>query len=275
VQELTRRGYAIRGTGFYTNEPVFGDVLREALAMGFKLVAYESTSDKSPADPVDAINSREAGQCRNLMDRLFAKHADARVIVHVGFDHVMERPRKLDDGREINWMAARLARATGINPLTIDQTMHTERGDASLTTPQWQQAFKNGWLGQAIVLNRRDGAFEVTGHFAGSVDMQVFHPPTKLIDGRPDWLVIGTGRAAVSIPEEIRTESARVLVQAFMQREREDAIPVDQVVLIPGEPRPKLFLKPGEYRMVIQDERGREILRRPLVLAKNGQSKAR
>jgi hypothetical protein len=275
VQQLTRRGYAVRATGFYTNEPVFGDVIREALAMGFKLVAYEATSNTSPADPVDAINSRETGQCRNLMERLFAKDADARVIVHVGFDHVMERPRKLENGREISWLAARLARATGCNPLTIDQTMHSERGAARLATPQWQQAVKNGWLDQPIVLKRKDGAFDVTGHFAGSVDIQILHPPTKLIDGRPDWLVNGTGRTAVSIPEDIRAESARVLVQAFLQRESEDAIPVDQVVLMPGEPRPKLLLKPGEYRIVVQDVRGREILRRPLVLAKNEQSKSR
>jgi hypothetical protein len=269
LQELKTRGYATRGTGGYTNEPVFGDVIREALALGFKPVAYEHTSDTPTADKIDGINSREIGQCRNLMDRLFAKDPDARVIVHVGYSHAMERPEKAKEGREIIWLAARLAGATGSDPLTIDQTMHTERGDATLATPQWQQAIKNGWLDRPIVLSHGDGTFDVTGPFAGSVDMQVLHPATKVIDGRPDWLVSATGRVAVSIPDEVRADSARILVQAFIQHESEDAIPFDLVILTPGEPRPKLFLKPGEYRIVVQDERGIEILRRPLVVAKN------
>ncbi|HVA45893.1 MAG TPA: hypothetical protein VNH11_05850 [Pirellulales bacterium] len=269
VQELKTRGYATRGTGGYMNEPVFGDVIREALALGLTPIAYEDTSGTSLADQVDDINSRETEQCRNLTNRLFSKEPDARVIVHVGYSHAMERPEKAKDGREIVWLAARLARATGSDPLTIDQTLHTERGDATLATPQWRQAVKNGWLDRPVVLRHGDGAFDVTGSVAGSVDMQVLHPPTKIIEGRPDWLVTATGRVAVSIPDEVRAESVRMLVQAFIQHESDDAIPFDQALLMPGEPRPKLLLKPGEYRMVIQDERGMEILRRPLVIASN------
>jgi len=79
------------------------------------------------------------------------------------------------------------------------------------------------------------------------------------------------GRVPVAIPKEIQTESGRVLVQAFIDTESVDSIPLDQFILRPGEPRPKLFLKAGKYRVVVQDEQGDEILRLPLVVAQNGQ----
>jgi hypothetical protein len=198
---------------------------------------------------------------------VFAKDPDAKVVVHVGFDHAMERPRKLKDGKEITWMAARLARELGIDLLTIDQTLHTERGAIEFATPQWRQAIENGWLDNPIVVQREDGNFVVTGHFAGLVDMQLFHPPTKIVEGRPNWLVRMEGRTPVAVPGEIRAEKGRVLVQAFIREEGEDAIPLDQTLLVPGAARPMLFLTPGQYRVLAQDERGEEVYRGSLVVS--------
>jgi hypothetical protein len=225
------------------------------------------------ADPIASIHLREAAQCQNLVDRVFAKDPDAKVVIHVGFDHAMERPRKLKDGKEITWMAARLARELGIDPLTIDQTLHTERGTIEFATPQWRQAIENGWLEKPVVVQRANGNFVVTGHFAGLVDMQVFHPPTKVVDGRPDWLVQMDGRAPVSVPGEIRAEMSRVLVQAFLQKEGEDSIPIDQALWVPGASRPILYLRPGEYRVLAQDERGVEVYRGSLVVSPRDTSK--
>lgn len=265
-QNLKMRGYPTRRTGFYTNDHVFGDVIRKAVAFGFTPVAYEATSPDTPQDPIDAINVREEEQCRNLVERLFTKDAKARVIIHVGFDHAMERPRK-EDGKEIKWLAARIAVSTGTDPLTIDQTEHSERG-LGKESPQWQQSRKNGWLTQPIVLNRKDGTFDVSGHFAGFVDIQVLHPPSKYSEGRPDWLP-DTGRSAVAVPDAIRAVSGRVLVEAFIDAESEDAVPFDRVVLAPSGSRPKLLLAPGKYRIVAQDEQGTEIKRLPLECIKD------
>ena len=273
MQALKRRGYPTRSTGFYTQEPVFGNLVRESLAMGYQPVAYEAMLDaaqvteNADSDPIDGIHLREAAQCRNLVERLFAKDPAAKVVVHVGFDHVMERPRKLKDGKEITWMAARLASELRIELLSIDQTLHTERGAIEFATSHWRQAVENEWLDQPIVLQSEQGSFTVTGRFAGLVDMQVFHPPTKVVVGRPDWLVQMEGRVPISVPQEIRAEMGRVLVQAFLQHESEDSIPVDQALLLPGVARPMLLLKAGEYRVIAQDERGAEIYRSALVVS--------
>ena len=262
---LTFRGYPVGITGAYAVEPVFGELIRESLRLQYKLVAYESMGMNASKDPIDNINAREADQCRNL-ERIFKANPTARVIIHVGFDHAMERPRKTPDGREILWMAARLAKATDLDPLTIDQVVHTERSEESRASPEWRQALKNGWLDRPIVLRRADGRFEVSGHFAGLVDMQVFHPPTKLVDGRPDWINAGGDRVAVAIPDEIQAEPRRVLVQAFADRESDAAVPCDQLALTADEPRPKLLLRPGKYRVVVQDEAGKELSRQTLVV---------
>jgi len=264
VPVLARRGYPKRTTGYYTQEPVFGQTVREAIALGFTTVAYEALFVTPGADMVDNINAREEGECRNLMARIFSKQPDARVIIHVGMSHAMETPQRSGDGRDIRWMACRLAEATGSELLTIDQTVHTERSREALATPQWRYAKEQGWLTEPIVLRQPDGACLVTGNYAGAVDLQVVHPPTKLVDGRPDWLTRRTGRVAVPVPEEIRADSERVLVEAFVASESDDAIPVDRVMLTPGEPRLPLVVPAGEYRIVVQDERGEEIARRAM-----------
>jgi len=256
---LKSRGYPVRETGFYTNDHVFGDVVRQALALGLVPVAYEATDSQATSnDPIDDINLREQEQCRNLVERIFAKDAKARVILHVGFDHAMEKPKK-EGGREIHWLAARLAAATGEDPLTIDQTEHSERGLGKESSP-WKLAQSAGWLVEPIVLKRDNGDFHVSGHFAGLVDMQVLHPPTKWSDGRPDWLH-SAGRSAFELPAEIQAQTGRLLAQVFVDSEGEDAVPFDRVILAPNAARPKLLLAPGKYRIVVQDEQGMEIKR--------------
>lgn len=258
-QLLKKRGYPNRQTGFYTNDHVFGDVIRKALALGLTPVAYEASNENaSNVDPIDDINTREHEQCKNLVDRLFSKDANAKAIIHVGFDHAMEKP-KIEGGREIRWLASRLAHATGENPLTIDQTEHSERG-LGKESAQWAHAQKEGWLDKPIVLKHEDCTFDVSGHFNGMVDMQVFHPPTKYVDGRPDWL-IHTGRSTFSFPDELRSIAERVLVEAFAEGEGDDAVPFDRLILEPNQPCPKLLLVPGKYSIVSQDEKGIEIKR--------------
>ena len=56
-------------------------------------------------------------------------------------------------------------------------------------------------------------------------------------------------------------DSAHVVVQACYDTEGETAVPVDQLLVQPGQKRPVLLLTPGEYRVVVQDEQGQELSR--------------
>ncbi|WP_199141916.1 hypothetical protein [Pedobacter sp. ASV12] len=96
-------------TGFYTREQNYGNLLREAIKLGFKLVAYENTDDKM---------DREIGQADQLYRRTLAIDPKAKVLVLVGIDHLLEKPTAW--GKK--WMATVFKEKYHIDPLTISQT---------------------------------------------------------------------------------------------------------------------------------------------------------
>ena len=104
------------GHGYYTKEQVFGRLIREAIALGFTLVAYEAPANHS---------DREAWQADRLAEVL-AKTPSAKVLALVGVDHLLEDP--MSDGKQ--WMAAHLKHRHGIDPFTIDQIRMERYTDA-------------------------------------------------------------------------------------------------------------------------------------------------
>jgi hypothetical protein len=50
-----------------------------------------------------------------------------------------------------------------------------------------------------------------------------------------------------------------ILVQAVVVGESDDAIPLDQTVLWPGESTAALFLRDGEYRVMMFNRAGKEL----------------
>src|SRR5688572_20803778 len=266
TEALRERGYPTQSSGFYSAEPVFGDLVRQALALGYRPVAYETESRGPAGDSTDGINHRESEQCRHLVERIFKENPAARVLIHVGYSHATEDWRKLPDGRELGWMAARLARELGIDPLTIDQTEQMPASVPERASAAWRLARSKGWLASARVLQRPDKSWFVGGlSWRGRVDMQVFHPPVEFVDGRPDWMTRDGRRKPVEIPVELEPKEGRVLVQAFVASESDEAIPMDQVIVEAGELAPVLLLPEGEFRLVVQDESGKEIARQELV----------
>ncbi|MGO7251900.1 hypothetical protein ACCS63_36815, partial [Rhizobium brockwellii] len=61
-----------------------------------------------------------------------------------------------------------------------------------------------------------DGDRPVTvGQYAGAVDLQVYHPVTRMVKGRPDWLA-AMGRKPMAIPAGFVPQKGERLVQAFI-----------------------------------------------------------
>lgn len=254
---LQQRGYPDLSTGFYSNEPVFGELIRTTLQLGYRPIAYEMLSmPPTDADQVDQVIHRETEQCNNLCDRIFKEDPQAKVFIFVGYSHATEDTRTLDDGREMAWMAARLKKATGIDPLTIDQTMPADFIDTEQRINPWQARLAKSNIEGPVVFRQDEGPFLVQGMYAGKVDLQVIHPPTKSEHGRPSWLLSLPDRRLVDIPEVVLRTKERVLVQAFVESEPDTAIPADQVILIPGLEPPKLALRTGSYRIIVQSENG-------------------
>ena len=249
---LRKRGYPVHSTGFYTCEPVFGQLLRHVLRLDYKPIAYESESDTSTDDPIQGINQREEQQCKNLLDRLLLKLPKARILIHVGGDHVMESARKAGN-QEIHWLAARLKKETGIDPLTIDQT----------TNVKSEKEIGDRQDVPGVLITPRGEAF-VGGHFRGAVDIQVYHPPLQIREGRPTWMFADKSLIPVSIPTEVKLEEGKLLVQAFHADESDDAVPADQIIVSSAGVRPPLMLREGRYRIATQDSTGKQSSYGPL-----------
>src|SRR5690606_6089049 len=101
------------GDGYYTSEPQFGNLIREASRVGFTLFGYEST---------EKGRERELGQARNILT-ILEKDPDAKILIHCGFGHVVE------DGHPSlgKAMAGLVGELAGIDPFTIDQVEFSER----------------------------------------------------------------------------------------------------------------------------------------------------
>jgi hypothetical protein len=192
---LKQRGYPKRSTGFYTNEPQFGELVRAALKCDLTPIGYEAEGEEGSGSVIDGINAREESQCKNIVDRILSKHPQARVLIHVGLDHVMEEPKQTQ-GKEVLWLAARLKKVTGIDPLTIDQITQLESSPKEHTQP-------------AVARDAHGNPF-VGGPYKGYVDFQVYHPPVQSDKGRPTWLVHDSDRRAVEIPDQIKTSSEQL-----------------------------------------------------------------
>ena len=76
---LPSRGYPIDASGFYTREPVYAEMVRTALKLGFKVIAYEATSDAGGSD------ARETEQARHINERVFKADPHARLVVNAGW----------------------------------------------------------------------------------------------------------------------------------------------------------------------------------------------
>ena len=121
---LSERGYPTRMTGYYTSEPVYGDLVRTAFKLGYRVVPYEWAGEYTP-------DNRERGQARNLVERILKDNPKAKILVHAGYDHIDETGELVG----AKTMAQRLKQMTGIDPLTIDQTEMTEHSAPEYERP--------------------------------------------------------------------------------------------------------------------------------------------
>lgn len=74
---LCERNYPIKKTGYYTNDPVYGNVIRKALEIGFILIPYDSRD-----------RDREKGQADNIFKQYDPEKG--KLIIYGGYGHIAE-----------------------------------------------------------------------------------------------------------------------------------------------------------------------------------------
>jgi hypothetical protein len=240
---LSQRGYPLLSSGYYVSEPGYGSLLRTAAKAGMQVRPYDYGYPED--DPANRLRNRELGQVRNIR-RILAADPQAKIIIHCGFGHLSEQPSPEGD----KWMAAYLKEQTGIDPFTIDQTRLTEA--ATLAT---SDRFYRPQLGaqSAVLLNAQGQLFSADPRRL-SADASVYHPPTRLVQGRPDWL-FGEGRQPVAVGARVKIPFP-CQVLAYVAGEPATAVPVDVIELTSKADTTALALAPGRYRVLVRSRGG-------------------
>lgn len=250
---INTRGYPTRGSGFYANEPVFGELLRTAHKLGFKLVPYEA-----PAGSAD----RELGEAQHIVERILRADPKARIVVHAAGNHIDESGTI--DGREP--MAVRFRELTGLDPLTVDQTAMTEQADTTYENSRYRFLMKHVRRQTPFVLANGDSVWTAR---PGVHDVTVISPRAVHRGGRPNWIwtMGGNVRRAYMASDEACPGALDCVVTARLAGEADDAIPVDVLRVQFSAPGSKTFaLPPGQYVIDAKDANGAPLSRQTITV---------
>lgn len=254
--ELMSRGYPITTSGSeYLHEPLYGQIIREAIRLGFKVVAYESDAD--------ALADREAGQAQMLYRQVFKNDPKARLFVHAGYAHIDKAVGNL--GKTIKPMAMQLKELTGFDPLSIDQTRWRDIGPMPRKDLYNQLTAAFPVERPSVLISRQNGSVWASDPDRHDVDVIL---PASGHQRRPHWLELGGTRQTRVISSEICQRQFPCLVEARFANESDDAIPADRYVLLVDNIMNSLYLWPGEYKITSRDREGRKLSDRRVTVGK-------
>lgn len=226
MTDIDVRGYPVQADGTYVVDAVFGELLREAVALGFQVVPYEQREEQGP--PTAGMNDqqvRDYWQAHNLIAGTLERDPEAKVLVHCGYSHLHEvaSPRWTS-------MAHYFKEATGLDPLTVDQVLFAERGIRDAEHPWRTDAESRGLVAeQAVVLV--DAAGTLLPVEPLQVDVRVLNPRTAYVNDRPAWMGMDGRRRTVAISTPECVEAACVVEASNIAWEQQ-AVPYDRIEVV-------------------------------------------
>ncbi len=229
-------------TGYYTYEPVAGELVRKALQLGFKLVSYEDTTASE-----HTASQRDSIQAENIY-RVIKKDPSAKILVHAGYGHIAE-----EKTGDYTPMALWFKKISGIDPFTIDQTAMTEGSDFEYGRIFYQYFNARFTINAPSIIYHNKRPFnplEQKGY-----DAIVMHSSTNYLHNRPDWLSLEGERKATLVQP---TEKMLFFVQAYYLNEYNAdmlnfLVPADHTYITNQEGYYCLFLRKGNYKIVMRD----------------------
>ncbi|KAA6439347.1 hypothetical protein FEM33_13870 [Dyadobacter flavalbus] len=243
---LNQRKYPLRSTGWYSVEPQYGELIRQALKIGFYVFDYEARTMEAFQDG----KRREISQARNIQ-AVLAKDPQAKILIHAGFDHIREDQVGGSWGKA---MAGRLKEFTGINPFTINQEMMTERSSAAYENPYYKMVEVDTF---SLFVNEKNEIFNGPFGAPARFDARLFHSRTKMVHGRPDWLYLNGKRKPYPVRVEEGGAEVPCLVFAYyLQEDQLNAVPADVIEITDFKADNTLVLFPGKYRIIIKGKNG-------------------
>lgn len=238
-EKINERGYPTPESGYYTKEPEFGNLIRQALALGFTLFGYEEKeTDRYDADP---WKNREMAQAHTI-NRYMQEHKEGKYFIYCGAGHAFEGD---NNGRGLS-MAGHLGKLLDKNLFTVDQNRYAYRG------PGYSHPF-HALVEETAVLQHRDGRM-----FRGN-------PPSY----ETDLHLIQSAAPLLAPKGSYRLEKAPEYPVLALLKKEADGVPL-RVKEVSG-PGAVLHAPPGNYTLEIWNSRYEKISERKVTI-KEGQA---
>ena len=247
-----QHGYPTSRSGFYVNEPICGELVRTALRLGYHVIAYDA--DESASDVRERIGAK------TLFEQTFQRDPNARLVVNAGFSHIAKSGEHLGGAS----MARQFQKISGIEPLTIEQTMMIEHVRIDADHPYYRSAVVAAHPIAPFVFENESGSLWTLK--PGRYDVSVFFPPETRREGRPDWLSLRGSRLVQAVSGADCHETFPCLIEARYAAEGDNAVAADRVVF-ESAARSGLYLFPGNYRLSAFDRHGKVIGARDIRVA--------
>lgn len=246
----------------YINEPEYADLIRTAVKIGYKIIPYEQENPKmvSVSDSQEtqrqSVIEREKAQAQNLKERIFDIDKNAKVLVHAGYDHIME-----GEHYGLNMMARCFKDLTGIDPLTIDQVGLMEKGNFKLSDPNYQHIINEINPKEYIVLKNNKNEYWTNENKKEKVDIQLIHPRTNYKNQRPLWKSLAGKRRQITITPPAMVKKG--IAEVFVLGEK-NGVPIDRVYIDKEKKFLHFYLPKGKFILKTTNERGEVIYKQSI-----------
>lgn len=237
--DLNSRKYPMLVQFNYTNDACFGNLIRKACALNYKVFPYEARIGTSNKE-------REIQEADNIV-HVIKSSPTAKFVIYCGYDHAIEDSLT-------NWglaMAGRVKRLTGVDPLTIDQVQLTETSDTVFDNPYRRLINLNY---PAVFINNENKAFNKANE-AKSFDMNIYHPQTEYVKGRPAWLK-DAGNRYLNISGKINIDFPCLVFAYMPDDDMGKAVPVDVIELDTKSDIKNMVLPKGRIKIKAINPKG-------------------
>ncbi len=262
-QELQERGYPVINTGYYAKEPVYGDLIRTALELGFEFFIYEpneeqihkainilSKKENFADEKTKKLSAKNWARALNIT-RLYKKDPQAKVVVFTSRGNVRKT-----NYNGVQSMTDWYRKFSQITPLCIDQARMTEK-----CKEEEEPLFRARNIVEPTVFMNRKKVFvqtevdPLTDRNQQYYDIQVFHPPSQYQNKRPTWLLMNGKRKAFLFNPDKHGMNYPCLLMAYQEGEDINfATPIDAIELKNDSDAKALMLSTGTYTLVMRDK---------------------
>lgn len=244
--QINQRKFGTLESGYYTSEPEFGNLIKEALDLGFILFGYEE-SETDNWD-TDKWKNREIAQAQNIF-KFMQNHTDGKYFIYCGAGHAFGGDNK---GRGKS-MAGVLADLTNMNPLTIDQNRYSDKGENNYNQPLSKLVKTN----EPSILINSDGTVFRGNSTSYETDISIIQPIESDENKSAFWL--DENQNEIKIPKEKTIEYPALLLVYRKGELATNGIPTQVIEFKSEKDQKKQFVKNGDFDYLLIDSKNNKM----------------